>query len=184
MKANAVALYETNSAVRFLAQALLVIGFALATAVAAQVKLPVPGTIVPITLQSAIVVIAGMSIGARKGALSQALYLVMGSIGLPFFANIPGIAGLFGPTGGYLIGFVLAAYAAGVLNARYGRGFVSKWLVAFAASVAIFVPGMVQLKFFTGSSWDQAFAMGVAPFIIGNLLKTTLAAGATVLAKR
>lgn len=185
MKANAVVLNPTNSAVRVLGQALLVIGFALATALAAQVKIPVPGTIVPMTLQTAIVVLAGLTIGARKGALSQALYVGAGALGLPFFAGAAGVAVLFGPTGGYLVGFVLAAWAAGALNDRFGRGFARKWLVAFAASILIFIPGMVQLKFFTASSWSQAFMMGVAPFIVGDLIKTTLAAlAATVGAQR
>lgn len=185
MKAQVAIQNSTFSAARLATQAILILAFAFATALAAQVKIPVPGTLVPATLQSAVVLLAGLRLGARKGALSQAIYVAAGALGLPFFAGASGIAVLFGPTGGYLVGFVLAAWLAGNLNARFGNGtFVRTWLVTFAASIALFVPGLIQLKFFTGAEWMQVMAMGLVPFIVGDVLKVTLAATTHSLVRR
>lgn len=187
MRANTVALLGSHSAVRVALQAVLVFAFAFATALAAQIKIPVPGTVVPATLQTAVVLLAGLRLGAGRGALSQAVYVAAGALGLPFFAGASGAAALFGPTGGYLLGFVLAAWAAGRLNAEFGAGsyrFARSWLIAFAASLLIFIPGVIQLKFFTAVDWAQAVAMGVIPFIIGDFLKVSLAATAYTLTKR
>lgn len=152
-------------------RAALVLGFTLATAAAAQIEIPVPGTIVPMTLQTAIVLLAGLSLGKRDGALSQLIYIVGGAVGLPFFALSGGPA-----TFGYLGGFVLAAWFAGSIPTK-GK-FARAWLVAFGASLLIFIPGVIQLKTFTLVSWEQAIAMGVMPFIMADLVKVTFAATA------
>jgi biotin transport system substrate-specific component len=170
------------AAARAAVRALAIIGFAFATAVAAQIRVPLPGNPVPLTLQTAVVLLAGMRLGARDGALSQALYLGCGALGLPFFAGAAGAAVLFGPTGGYLLGFVIAAYAAGAIGSS--RSFFRAWLIAFAASLLVFVPGVIQLQWFMGLSWTQALAMGVVPFILGDLVKVTLAATTHALVPR
>src|SRR4051812_38270487 len=79
-----------------------ILAFAVATAVTAQIHIPVPGSPVPVTLQTFIVLLAGLKLGRKDGAISQAVYIAAGAIGLPFFAGAAGLAVLFGPTGGYL----------------------------------------------------------------------------------
>lgn len=162
------------------ARVLAITAFTLATAAAAQVRIPVPGSPVPITLQTAIVLLAGMRLGARDGALSQVLYLVCGAVGLPFFAGSAGLAELIGPTGGYLFGFVLVAWAAGRMTRTFGAApgstFFRNWFVAFAASLLVFVPGLLQLKLFMHLSLRETFAMGFLPYLIGDAVKVTCAA--------
>lgn len=152
-------------------RSLLIVGFAGLTAAASLVRIPIPGTTVPATLQTAVVLLAGLLLGRRDGALSQVVYLLGGSLGLPFFA---GVTGLFGPTGGYLFGFVLAAFCAGSFEAR--GSFLRAWVIAFGASFAVFVPGVIVLKIFAMTSWEQALMMGLLPFLIGDVVKVSLAA--------
>src|SRR5918996_842235 len=96
-----------------------VVGFALALAAASQVAIPLPFTPVPITLQPMIVVLAGLMLGPVAGVASMVLYLAAGAVGLPVFAPIgaPGIARFFGPTGGYLLAYPVAAAVTGWLGA-------------------------------------------------------------------
>jgi biotin transport system substrate-specific component len=94
--------------------------FAMATAFAARVAIPLPGTPVPFTLQLVCVLLAGAVLGARLGALSQAAYLAAGVMGAPVFAAGGGFAYLLGPTGGYLLAFPLAAFAVGAIAGRDG----------------------------------------------------------------
>ncbi|MEW6055771.1 MAG: biotin transporter BioY [Bdellovibrionota bacterium] len=172
-------LFEVSpTASQVLSRSAWIVFYALATALAAQVKIPLPGTLVPMTLQTAIVLLAGLHLGAGGGAISQLLYISGGVLGLPFFAG--GTAALLGPTGGYLIGFVLAAWTLGFFKRWsgkifiHGESFIALWLMTFAASIVLFVPGVIQLKYVTVSTWETAFAMGVVPFIIGDLLKVSL----------
>ena len=97
---------------------LAVLGFALATTVAARVAVPLPGTAVPFTLQVAAVLLAGVVMGPRFGAASQAVYVMAGFVGLPVFMAGGGPAYLLGPTGGYLIAFPAAAAVAGFFSWR------------------------------------------------------------------
>lgn len=171
---------------------MLILAFAFATAVAAQIRVPVPGSPVPVTLQTAVVLLAGLRLGAHKGALSQAVYIAAGALGLPFFAGAAGAGVLVGPTGGYLIGFVLAAWTAGFLGNRLANRrarsasttLVATWVVTFVASLVVFIPGVTQLKLVTGATWQQAIAMGLIPFIIGDLVKVTLTTTTFALTKR
>ena len=96
-----------------------IVGFAAAVAAASQIAIPLPWTPVPITLQPMLVILAGMWLGPVAGAASMVLYLAAGAAGLPVFTPIgaPGIARFFGPTGGYLIAYPVAAYVAGVARA-------------------------------------------------------------------
>src|SRR3982751_855240 len=99
-----------------------VAGFALALAAASQVAIPLPFTPVPITLQPMIVVLAGLMLGPVAGAASMALYLAAGAAGAPGVAPIPGlpmgVARFFGPTGGYLIAYPIAAWVSGTLAGK------------------------------------------------------------------
>ena len=92
-----------------------IVGFAAAVAAASQIAIPLPGTPVPVTLQPMLVILAGMLLGPIAGATSMLLYLAAGATGLPVFTPMgaPGIARFFGPTGGYLIAYPVAAFVAG-----------------------------------------------------------------------
>jgi biotin transport system substrate-specific component len=134
---------------------------------------------VPITLQTYAVCIIGALFGARLAAATVAAYLIEGAIGLPVFAGgAGGFAHVLGPTGGYLIGFLIAATLIGVLVERgWSKSFVALLGVMLLAHIAIFVFGVLQLQLFVG--WSAAWSAGVAPFIAGTIIKT-IAAAATV----
>src|SRR5512133_2023281 len=117
-------------------QLLLATGFALLTAMGAAIQIPIGP--VPITLQVLFVLLSGLVLGSRMGALSQMEYLAIGFAGAPVFAGgKAGIVALLGPTGGYLVGFVVAAYLAGLIAERAGRAsrvrFVAAGLIGTAA---------------------------------------------------
>lgn len=153
-----------------------VLGFAVALAAASQVAIPLPGTPVPMTLQPLVVVLAGLMLGPTLGAASMVLFLAVGAAGVPVFApgGLPGVARLLGPTGGYLIAFPVAAYAAGFVASRrpslWGR-----WAAAMLGIVVIFVGGLSQLTILTGSM-GQAVALGITPFALLDVLKAFVAA--------
>lgn len=150
----------------------LVFAFSIFTALAAHVKLYLPGTVVPITLQTAVVLSSGILLGAKRGALSQMLYLFLGLSGLPFFAVAS--FSVFGPTGGYVIGFVLAAYFAGKL-VSLSRSYFRNLALLVLATLPIFALGAFQLKIFLNLDWQQTFILGVFPFVIGDVVKAVLA---------
>jgi len=157
-------------------EALLVFTGSLFVAGMAQVRLPLPFTPVPITGQTFAVLLVGAALGARLGVLSLALYLVEGLAGLPFFAGgASGLTALFGPTGGYLVGFVAAAYLVGLLAERGGDRRVRTAVPIFLAGEAvIYLFGLPWLGFFVG--FRQALALGLFPFLVGDVLKLAAAA--------
>jgi biotin transport system substrate-specific component len=156
-----------------------IVGFAAALAAASQVAIPIPGTPVPITLQPFVVVLAGMLLGPVAGAASMVLYLCVGATGLPVFAPMgaPGIARFFGPTGGYLIAYPASAYVAGLLSRR-AHSFGGRWLAAVVGIALLFVGGITQLTFITGS-FSKAVALGISPFAVFDLVKAAVAAAIT-----
>jgi len=144
----------------------------------ALVRFPIPGSPVPITLQT-FALIAGAGFLKRGYALQMvAWYLLLGMVGAPFFAGGSGFSYAFGATGGYLIGFVAAAAIIGYAAPRAQSAW-TKIALYLAAAAAIYVPGLVQLKLVTNASWTAALAMGVIPFIWFDLIKAG-AAFATV----
>lgn len=152
-----------------------IIGFAAALAAASQVAIPIPGTTVPMTLQPLAVVLAGLWLGPWAGAASMALYLAAGAVGLPVFApvGLPGVARLFGDTGGYLLAYPVAAFVAGAVARRHSG--VAWRVVAAAAGIAmIHVGGLAQLTILTGSV-TRAVALGSLPFLAMDLVKAVLA---------
>lgn len=159
-----------------LTDALLVVAGSLFVAALAQVSLPLPFTPVPITGQSFAVLLVGAVLGARRGATSLALYLLEGSLGLPVFANgTSGWARLLGPTGGYLIGFVAAAWIVGYLTERgLSRHWYMLLLTFLAGEAAIYLLGVPWLALFIGA--DRALIGGLYPFLPGDALKALLAA--------
>jgi biotin transport system substrate-specific component len=159
---------------------LAVMAFATATAMAAYAEVRLPGIPVPITLQTLFVSLAGLLLGAQLGAAAMAAYVLAGAAGLPVFAGgALGLPYLFGPTGGYLLAFPLAAYVTGLLAARvpFDGGVLNmlKLLVAvFLGTLVVFAGGAAQLAALTG---DPALAvrLGVLPFLVGDVVKVCLA---------
>ena len=165
---------------RNLRRVIAVTAFAVATALSAQVFVPLPFTPVPMTLQTAIVLLAGALLGPRLGAASQIAYLGMGVAGLPVFAGAGfGLHHLLGPTGGYLLAFPVTAYVAGVIARPSGRrDLVALLRLAvglFLASLVILVGGTAWLAAMTGDL-AGAVALGLVPFLIGDVVKVGLAA--------
>lgn len=157
--------------------AALVIGFALLTAAAAQVRVPLPFTPVPVTGQTFAVLLAGAALGSRAGAASQGLYVLLGLGGLPFFSG--GNGGwdyATGPTLGYLVGFVVAAAVVGSLAERQQDRTIATALPAFlAGTVVIYLFGVAWLMASLPTDLTDALVKGMVPFVVGDLLKVALA---------
>ncbi len=164
----------------------LALAMAGTTGLAAQVQIPLPWTPVPITGQTLAVLLSGVLLGRWWGGLSQAMYVAMGVAGVPWFAGWTGGHGaLIGPTGGYLLGFVLAALFLGHFTDLYvrARGFVSSLaLLLFANFFLIHLPGLVQLRLWlelvggAAPSLGDLLWMGTLPFVAGDLAKIAAAA--------
>jgi len=150
-----------------------ILGFAILLALSAKLRFPVPGTPVPATLQTLVVILSGALLGPWGGAFTVLTYLAAGIAGAPVFAMGGGVAYLMGPTGGYLIGFLPAAWIAGFLAAR-AKGLWNLWGAFAVASVVIHLFGWAQLSALGGP--EKALQIGVIPFIAGDLLKALVAA--------
>ncbi len=152
-----------------------VAGFSLVVALCAQIAIPLPFTPVPVTLQTLAVLMAGCLLGSVRGTLAVAAYIGEGLVGLPVFAGgASGLSHLLGPTGGYLIGFLAAAFVTGLLSERgFARHWLSTLLVLAAGDIALYIPGVIWLSVYTGT--QKALALGLFPFLAGDGLK--IAAG-------
>jgi biotin transport system substrate-specific component len=136
---------------------------------------------VPITMQTFVVLTIGMTYGWRLGGATLLLYLAEGAVGLPVFSAGGGIAYFAGPTGGYLLGFVLAAALTGWLAERgWDRKPVNTALAMLAGNVAIYLPGLAWLAALKGS--EIAIKYGLMPFLMSDLVKLALAAAVMPLA--
>lgn len=154
-----------------------VVAAALLTALAAQVSFHLPWTPVPVTGQTFAVLLSGAALGAGRGALSQGLYVALGAVGLPFYADgAGGWTAATGATAGYLVGFVVAAAVVGRL-AESGED--RRPLTALAAmvfgSAIIYGLGATWLAHDLGVSAAEAVELGVSPFLIGDAAKMALA---------
>lgn len=149
------------------------------TAVAAQITIPLEP--VPFTLQVLAVVLTGLLLGPRYGALAMAIYVLVGAIGVPVFAGFRGGLGIvFGDTGGYLLAYPLAAAVAGlaagtVANSTRRRGLVAGLLWGTVALAVIYALGATWLAFLANLSLRAALAAGVLPFVPFDLIKVGLA---------
>ena len=154
-----------------------VVGFALLTAAAAQFEIRLPFTPVPITGQTFAVLLSGAALGSLAGGASQLLYVALGAVGLPFYAG--GDSGwevVSGTTGGYLVGFIVAAYVVGLLAERRQDRTLSGAIPAFlAGSVVIYLFGVPWLAHVLDVSWEEAVGFGLTPFVIGDLVKIVFA---------
>jgi biotin transport system substrate-specific component len=154
--------------------ALIVLG-SLVVAGAAQISIPLQP--VPITGQTFAVLLVGMALGARRGALALALYLAEGIAGLPVFtAGQSGLAYMLGPTGGYLVGFIPAAALVGWLAERgFDRNLLTTLAAMVAGNLVIYAFGLAWLTQIIGS-FDTALSAGMYPFLLGDAIKAVLAA--------
>lgn len=167
-------------------EAALVLGAALFTALFAQVAITVPGSPVPITGQTLAVVLTAAALGPGRGLAGQLAYLLLGAMGLPFFAKAAsGWGALVGPTGGYLVGFLPAAFLVG-LAARhaYDRRPRTAVPLFLAGQLVILVVGVCWLSVVASLGFATAFHKGFVPFIPGGLLKAALAGVVTSFAWR
>lgn len=156
-------------------EALLVLGASVLIALAAQVAIPLPFSPVPVTGQTFAVLLVGALLGSRRGALSLLAYLAEGVVGLPVFAGgSGGLVRLLGPTGGYLLGFVASAWVVGWLCEQgWGRRVKTALLAMLAGNIVIYLCGLLWLAHFVGG--ERVLALGLLPFIPGDLFKLLLA---------
>ncbi|MCW5875448.1 MAG: biotin transporter BioY [Anaerolineales bacterium] len=158
-----------------LTDGLLILLSALFIAALAQVRIPLQP--VPITGQTLAVLLVGMALGSRRGPLAVLAYLGMAAAGLPFFTGgQAGLAYMGGPTGGYLVGFVAAAWLVGWLAERgWGRSLGLTLAAMALGNLAIYAFGISWLQTLMGG-WQPALAAGLYPFLIGDTIKALLAA--------
>lgn len=154
----------------------LIAGSALFVGLAAQVSVPIPGTPVPVSGQTFAVLLSGAALGMNRAAAGMALYALAGVLGVPWFAG--GSSGWHLASFGYVIGFVLAGAVVGALAARGGdRSPVRTIATMTLGTVLIYAAGVPWLMAMTHSGLGSALAMGVRPFLVGDVLKVLIAAG-------
>lgn len=171
---------------QFLRAAILAVGGAVVLTASSKVQIPFYP--VPQTLQTMFVLLIGMAYGAKLGAATMALYLAAGAMGMPVFAGTPekgiGLAYMLGPTGGYLLGFVIAAAACGALAQRgWDRQLWRVAMVMLVGNVIIYACGVSWLGAVIG--WDKpVLQFGMMNFLLGDALKIAFAAAAVPPAAR
>jgi biotin transport system substrate-specific component len=144
------------------------------TAVGAYIVIPVGP--VPIALQSLFVMLAGLLLGARWGSICIGVYLLAGLIGLPVFASgTAGIGKFLGPTGGYLVGFVFAAFLIGYITEKGKQKIISDVAAMICGIAVIYIFGVLWLKFASGLSLSKTLVLGVLPFLPGDFVKIVIA---------
>jgi len=143
------------------------------TAVGAQIAVPIGP--VPLVLTNLFVLLSGLLLGPRRAAAAMGLYVLLGAIGLPVFAQFKGgMAHLAGPTGGYLAGFVAAAWVTGMVR-QAGSHKLFDMAAVIVGSVTIYALGVPWLKWVTGMPWSKAFTVGMLPFLVGDGIKAAAA---------
>lgn len=156
--------------------ALFVLAGSALIAIAAQIAIPVPFSPVPLTMQPLAVLLVGVVLGSGRGAAAALLYLLEGASGLPVFAEGKGGAfWLAGPTAGYLLSYPFAAFIAGWFSERGWGGSIGRALAGMLAALAvIYAGGWIWLAVLTDAR--TAFAAGVAPFVVADIVKIALGA--------
>ncbi len=153
----------------------LVLGGSVLTGLAAQVSIPLPFTPVPLTLQTFAVLLVGAGLGTARGLLSMSLYLAAGVVGVPWFSG--GTSGAGGASFGYVLGFVVAAALVGRLAERGAtRGPARTAGVMVLGNLAIYAVGVPWLMGVAHVGFARALALGVVPFLVGDMVKVAVAA--------
>jgi len=160
-----------------LADFLWIFSFSILTAVAAQITIPVEP--VPFTLQTMMVLLSGAFLGSKNGAYSQLVYLARGVLGFPVFAQIPdltiGFARLFGPTGGYLLSFPIAAFIVGYLVEK-NKSYINFVFSMVVANVFILLIGSLYLGIFFLGDIVKGLETGAVVFLLWEVVKDFAAA--------
>jgi biotin transport system substrate-specific component len=147
--------------------------FAALCAAGAFIALPIPGSPVPVIVQNLFVVLAGLLLGPIGGSSAVLIFLCLGALGFPVFSGgRGGLAHFAGPTGGYMIGYLVAAFFAGAIAKK--RGLLRCGIGAAIGFISILAMGVVRLKLLKNVDWGKAFAAGVLPFLPGDAVKTVL----------
>lgn len=169
---------QSRSSNPALVRAATILLFAALTAIGARITIMLPFTPVPITLQVMMVLLAGLTLGAKDGALSQIVYVASIAIGLPFDAKGIGAAVFISATAGYLITFIPAAFITGWLSEKGARGNrVWSFVASLVGVVVIYFVGTAWLTIgFLGGDFSKGWALGIAPFIVVDLGKALVAA--------
>ena len=156
----------------------LVIAGALLIYLTARIHLPVPGSPVPITGQTFGVLLVGGALGFRRGLIGVGLYVLLGVVGLPFFAEGKGgLSVIWGATGGYLIGFAIAGALVGRLaELGWDRKIGGALGAMLLGNLVIYAIGLPWLGVVTSSNPEETIALGLTPFLLGDALKLVLAA--------
>lgn len=144
------------------------------TAVGAYVHIPIGP--VPIALTTLFALLAGLLLGSRWGLTSMGVYVLVGLMGMPVFAGGKGgFAHLFGPTGGYLFGFLLAAWVTGFISERFDGHLFWEIVSVVVGSIAIYSLGIPWLKMVTNMTWPRSLMVGLVPFLVGDAIKASVA---------
>lgn len=151
--------------------------FAAITAVLAQVSVKIPFSPVPFTGQTLAVGLAATILGSRYGTISMALYLIIGAIGIPVFANMNGgLHVIVGPTGGFITGFIVTAFVIGYILEKTKFNYIVAIIANIIGMFVTLTFGVIQLKFVASLTWTAAIASGATPFLFLGVVKALLAA--------
>ena len=142
-------------------------------------KIKVPFYPVPMTMQTFVVVLIGITLGWKLGLITIFVYLFEGAIGLPVFAGTPekgiGINYMMGPTGGYLVGFIISVFIAGFVNLN--KNIFVKFLLISLSIFAIYITGIPWLAYLAG--WEIAYVWGIKNFLLAEVFKIIILALST-----
>ena len=153
-----------------------VVSFILLTSFGAFVRIPLPFSPVPITLQTLFVLLSGALLGSKLGFITQASYILLGIIGLPIFTGAgSGLSYFLGPTAGYLIGFVLVSFWLGRIIKKTSGNFLLSLAIFCLASLVILCFGVIWLKLIFGYGFSKLLLIGFIPFVPGDMLKALIA---------
>jgi biotin transport system substrate-specific component len=161
---------------RALTRFLGVLIFVIFTSLGAFVRIPLPFSPVPLTLQTFFVLLSGAFLGSGLGAVTQLSYIFLGLVGIPIFSGAgSGLLYFFGPTGGYLLGFILAALFIGRFIKYAGNNLLYTLAVFCLGDLMLLASGVIWLKVIFGYSWDKLWLIGFLPFLAGDLVKAVFA---------
>lgn len=140
------------------------------------ISFPIPFSPVPIVLADFFTMLAGLFLGASWGSASVGLFLFLGSLGLPVFAGgKAGLPVLFGPTGGFLVGYLVGVIVIGLISCKGKSSFIKDLLALIAGNIVIYGIGVPGLKLALKVSWEKALALGFLPFTPGLIIKIVVA---------
>ncbi|GIO27270.1 biotin transporter BioY [Ornithinibacillus bavariensis] len=157
--------------------------FAAITGILAQIEIPLP--LIPISGQTLAVGIAAVVLGSRQGALAMICYAAIGAIGVPVFAGFAaGLQVLVGPSGGYVFGFIVAAFITGFILEKTKFTIPLAFVANIIGMLITLAFGTIQLKFVLDLNWNAALVAGVYPFLVVGVIKAFLASWAGIVVRR